>query len=369
MKRHILIAVAALLAAAPQGAAAQADGSGIEPDNNTLPSRQGTRGANFLNLPIGARASALAGAVVGSEDGSTAWYWNPAGIAVMETMSAGFTRQNLYSDLDISLNYFGIGIPLFGGVIGAHATSLNSGDILRTDEVNPDGGNAVTGSVFDWTSTSIGIGYARRLTDRLNVGATVKYVSEGMNNATITWGALDAGTTFRTGLYGLTIGAALSNVGPSSRMKGSATERIVFTDQVSPQVTNFEYSTRETDLPTMFRFSVGTDLLGSSESLFGTALGSSHRLTGEVAFSDAIDSNLQSAYALEYGFANILFFRGGKRFYNDDRTSGSAASYGLSGGAGLRFPIGQSRALRFDYAYTSFGDLENVQVFTFELGH
>ena len=368
MKRIILTA-AALLAIAPTGAMAQQSGpGGIEPDDNTPVSRQGTRGANFLNIAIGARGSAMAGAVVGSEDGTAAWYWNPAGVASAETFTAGFTRQNLYDDLGISMNYFGLGIPVFGGVLGAHATSLNSGDIARTDEANPDGGNAAFGPTFTWNSTAIGVGYARRLTDRLNVGASVKYVSEGMNGANISWGALDAGTTFRTGLYGLTIGAAIANVGPSSRMKGALTERIIATDQVSPQVTTFGYDTRETDLPTMFRFSVTSDLLGSSESLFGPRLGTQHGLTGEAAFSDAIDTQLQSAYALEYSFASKFFLRGGKRFYNDDRASGNTGSYGLSYGAGVRLPIGQARSLRFDYAYTNFGDLENVQVFSFELG-
>ena len=367
MKRFLL-AAAALLVIAPEGAMAQAGPGGLQPDDDTPVSRQGTRGANFLNLAIGARGTALAGAVVGSEEGVTAWYWNPSGMATTETFTAGFSRQNLYDDLDISLNYMGIGLPVFGGVLGAHATSLNSGDLMRTDEANPDGGNAAFGQTFDWKSTSIGIGYARRLTDRLNVGASIKYVNEGVNNASITWGALDAGTTFRTGLYGLTIGAAIANVGPASRMKGALTERIINTDQVSPQVTTFGYDMRDTDLPTMFRFSVASDILGSAESLFGTRLGTMHRLTGEAAFSDAIESNLQSAYALEYSFANRLFLRGGKRFFNDDRATGSSGSYGLSGGLGFRLPVGQSHALRFDYAYTSLGDLQNVQVFTFELG-
>lgn len=368
MTRYTLIAALALVAAAPMGAAAQTgDGIGIQPNDKTPPSRQGTRGANFLNLPIGARANAMAGSVVSSEDGSSAWYWNPAGAANAESFGAGFTRQELYKDLDISLNYLGVSLPALGGVFGVHATSLNSGEIERTDEENPTG-SAFAGRTFDWKATSVGVGYARRLTDRLSLGASVKYVSEGMNNASISWAALDAGTTFRTGLYGLTIGASLANIGPSSRMSGSLVERAINTDQVAPQITNVTLRTRETDLPTAFRFSVGSDLLGTSESLLGQAGGGKHRLIGEVAFSDAIDQNIQNAYSLEYGWNQRVFLRGGKRFYNDDRATGSRGTYGLSGGAGVRVPLGASRSLRFDYAYTSLGDLENVQVFTFELG-
>ncbi len=66
----------------------------------------------------------------------------------------------------------------------------------------------------------------------------------------------------------------------------------------------------------------------------------------------------------------MLFVRGGKRFYNDDRDIGEDSSimYGLSGGFGVRLPIA-GRGLRFDYAYTALGDqLQNIQVFSLEFG-
>lgn len=368
MTRLTKIAALVLVAAIPAAASAQGNGEGIglQPDD-TPPSRQGTRGANFLNLAIGARGTAMAGSVIASEEGISAWYWNPAGAAATESFSVGFTRQEMYQDLDISLNYFGVSLPFLGGVIGAHATSLNSGDIPRTTEAAPNG-SLLFGESFDWTSTAVGVGYARRLTDRLNLGASVKYVGEGMEGATISWVALDAGTTFRTGLYGLTIGASLSNVGGASRMSGSLIERNINSNEVAPQILNGQLRTRDTDLPTTFRFSVGSDLLGSAESLFGTRFGTGNTLIGEAAFADGIDSNLQSAFSLEYGWRQKLFLRGGKRFFNDDRATGTAGAYGLSGGLGIRIPTGSQRALRFDYAYTGMGDLQNVQVFSFEFG-
>ena len=60
--------------------------------------------------------------------------------------------------------------------------------------------------------------------------------------------------------------------------------------------------------------------------------------------------------------------RAGKKFYNDDRDVGSSgASYGLSGGFGVRVPVA-GRSMRFDYSYTSLGALQNTQVFSFEFG-
>jgi hypothetical protein len=300
-------------------------------------------------------------------EGPTSWYWNPAGAANADGFGAALSRSNLYQDLDISHNYVGVSLPLGSGVLGVSATTLSSGDIARTTEDFPYGDPTV-GNVFSWSSTAVGIGYSRRLTDRLNVGGQIKYVSEGLNDASISWGALDLGTQFRTGLYGLTVGAAVANIGPSSRMSGTLIDRVVNSDQFSNQRTRVSYNTQETDLPTLFRFSVGTELYGRTGSLYGQG-GSQHTLDGDVTFNGSNETNVQLGVGLEYGFRNLFFVRGGKRFYNDDRVQGEGTkgTYGLSGGLGLRLPL-SGRALRFDYAYTALGELQNVQVFSFELG-
>ena len=364
------ITAAALLASAAVPAAAQAPvgGAGFGPSDDQTPTRQGTRGANFLEIGVGARGQAMAGAVVSSTDTPSSLYWNPAGLANAETFQAEATRQELYTDLDIAHNFFGAAIPAFGGTIGAHVITLNSGEIERTTPGSPEGGDPTFGSTFQWNSTAIGLSYARRLTDRLSLGGTVKVITEGLSDASLTWGAVDVGTQFNTGLYGVVLGASVLNVGPASEARGSALRRQVDTDFFSPQRTEIGYQTQSTELPTMFRFSVGLDLMGQTSSLF--QMSPRNRLLGELAFSDAIDTDLQFAAGLEYGFNNLAFLRVGKRFYNDDRDLGSDGSdgmYGFSAGAGIRLPIA-SRSLRLDYGYTALGDLDNIQVITIGFG-
>ena len=363
---HKALAAAALLASAAAPAAAQGNFGGLRPDENSTPTRQGTRGANFLEIGVDARGQAMAGAVVSWTDSPSALYWNPSGVANIETFSAEATRQNLYGDLDITHNFAGVAIPALGGVIGAHVITLNSGDMERTTPAYPNGGDPTFGSTFNWSSTAVGLSYGRRLTDRLSLGATAKVVTEGLSDAKTTWTAVDVGTQFNTGIYGLTLGAAVLNVGPAAEATGTAIKRQVDTDNFSNQRTEIQFATQSTELPTMFRFSVGMDLLGRSGSLFST--NPKHKLVAEAAFSDAIDTNLQFAGGLEYSFNNLVFLRGGKRFFNDDRATGSTGTYGLSGGAGVRLPLGAQRAIRFDYGYMSLGDLQNVQVFTFGFG-
>ena len=349
--------------------AAQDIPGALIPTANQPPTRQGTRGANFLQLGVGARAIAMAGSATGYVSGPDSWYWNPAGGASMERFGIAASRQNLYDDLDIAHNYVALGLPALGGVFGLHVIALNSGDLTRTTEASPLGDDPTLGTTFTWNATAVGASYARRLTDRLALGATVKFVSEGISDATAKWAAVDLGTQFQTGIYGLTLGASLSNLGPSSHMRGSLVKREVNTDDFSNQLTDVNFDTRETELPTLFRFSLASELYGTTSSLWGAG-GGSHQVLGELAVSDAIDTDVQAAIGLEYAWRDILFVRGGKRFYNDDRDVGESSSiaYGLSGGFGVRLPV-SGRGLRFDYAYTALGDqLQNIQVFSIEFG-
>lgn len=349
-------------------AAAGAQGpGGILPTPQDTPNRQGTRGANFLHIGIGARAGGMAGAVGSSISGPLSWYWNPAGAATTESFSAVVGRQKLYGDLDLPQTYAAGSIPLLGGVIGLNLNTLSSGDIKRTSEANPFG-ERLGGNAFQWTSTAVGLGYAKRLTDRLSVGGQVKLISEGIADATTKWTAFDIGTQFNTGLFGLVIGGAIQNVGGVARASGPLVQRLITTADGSQlsESRRVQFFTNNTELPVMFQLSMGSDLIGSANSLLGGA-GGRNTLSGEIAVTDGTDQSTQYGLGVEYGYRNVLFLRGGKRLYNDDRGRGTTNQVGLAGGFGLRFPV-LKRNVRFDYSYEAAGALQNVQIFSFEVG-
>jgi hypothetical protein len=364
----VLSAVAAATAGA-QGIGGILPTAGGEP-----PTRAGTRGANFLHILVGARANAMGGAVGSNVTGSTAWFYNPAGAATIESFSLAAGRQNLYGDLGLKQTYFAVSFPGAGGAFGIAVNSLASGDIALTSETAPYG-DPTLGQFFQWSSTAASAGYARRLTDRLDVGGSVKFVSEGLPQIKTTWVSGDVGTQFRTGLFGLVLGGSLMSVGTASHSDGTGLERGVSTNDVSRENTRFKLYTRPTDLPTAFRFSAGDDLLGSAESLFGRGSGI-QTVYGEIDVTDAVDGPAQLALGVEYGFKNTLFVRAGHRFYGDDRAPGSGsyqgsginkAAYGTSLGFGLRLPVNK-HPFRFDYSFTALGDLNNIQVFSLEFG-
>jgi hypothetical protein len=285
----------------------------------------------------------------------------------VESFGVAAGQQKLYGDLGIEQTYVGVAFPLFGGAIGVAINSLNSGDIPITDEGAPFG-DVLRGTTFQWSSSAVSLGFARRLTDRLDVGGALKYISEGLPQVKNQWISADIGTQFRTGLFGIVLAGSLAQVGSGSAMDGVMLERGVNTNDVSRAQTRFKLFTRPVDLPTAFRFSVGDDILGSAESLFGRGSGQ-HALYGEIALDDAVDQSVQAGLGFEYAFKNTVFARGGKRFYNDDRAApgDDGFGYGLSGGFGVRLPVA-GRAVRFDYSYTSLGDLSDIQVFSFDFG-
>lgn len=360
------LSVAAAILSVP--ARAQGPG-GVLPTPTDEPTRQGTRGANFLHIGIGARAGGMAGAVGSTINGPIAWFWNPGGAASSESFEAVAGFQDLYGDLGSSQSYAAINFPLLGGVVGGHLNTLSSGDIKRTTEINPFG-ERIGGSDFQWNSTVAGIGYSRRLSDRLSLGAQAKYIKEGITDASTSWLAVDVGTQFNTGLFGITLGGAIRNVGGTSRAKGALIQRVIQTadNSILTEARRVDLFTRTVEIPVVFQFAIGSDLLGGANSLLGGAGGKS-TLNAEFSLLDGTDQSTDYNVGLEYGFRNIVFVRGGKRFYNDDRDRGldNGAVIGLAGGFGLRLPI-RGRAVRFDYSYQDAGALNNVQIFSFGFG-
>jgi hypothetical protein len=360
------LTIVAALTLLPGLAWAQRTGTFIEPQTTDATTRVAQRGANFLEIGVGARARALGDAFTGLASGITATYWNPAGLGSTERFSIGYTYSPLYGDLDINHQFAAVALPLFGGALGASYIRLDSGDIPRTDEVNPGGGNATTGDTFNFIAQAMGVHYGRRLTDRLQVGASARYVTEGISQASIGWWSLDFGTMFSTGLYGITLGAAIQNIGPSARYEGGQITRRITSDQETPFSLPVRYKTTPYTLPTTFRFSVVSSLVGGPDGLFSQGGKSDFKLALDL--NDAVDTDIQLSVGGEYSFNRIIFLRVGKKFVNEAYDNDFRSfSHALSFGGGFRLPVFGSW-MAFDYAYSNMGELQNVHAFSFELG-
>ncbi len=371
MRKNTLAFACAGLLFAWTGAWAQNVGDGLEPEPDQSTSRVATRGANFLEIPIGARAQALGGQGTALIGGVEAMAWNVAAVAEVEAFSVGWSYSELFDEADITHTFFGGVFPLGdAGGIGISIISLSSGDIIRTSEAFPEGGDPQFGETFNFTGFAGSIAYARQITDRLSVGGALKVVSEGIDNAKANWLGGDLGALFRTGLVGATIGATIQNIGGQARYTGAGIETIVgqATDAF-PTGDNItiQFDTRELSLPTAFRFSVVFDVTGTPEAWFPDG-GPDHNVRFVTGIFDSIDTAVEPSFGIEYGFKEFIFGRVGKRFFNEERTDGFRDfGDGFAFGGGLRVPV-LNRYLGFDVAWTDMGLLDNIRTISIHFG-
>ena len=120
----------------------------------------GTTAADFLSIPIGARATAMGGAFVANAKDVTAAYWNPGALAKLN--SSEFTAS--YADWIFGTNHNWAGLVIKLDNDNAFAISFNQidyGDEEITTEQQPNG----TGQFWSAADIAIGISYSRNLTD------------------------------------------------------------------------------------------------------------------------------------------------------------------------------------------------------------
>lgn len=364
------LVLAALVAALPPAAAAQTVARELAPNPQGMITQVGTRGANFLRIGSSARARALGDAGAALTEGAAAVVYNPAAAAFAESFTAEATWTDLYSGSGIRHAFAGIVLPLGSHSFGAHLIQFTSGTIEPTSELSPAGADPILGPAVEWNGTAAGLSYARRLTDRLAVGASAKVVQEGIDFARSTWYALDAGLVFETGLYGVRLAMAINNLGTESRFEGGAVsgsiarDNRIYTDRILGSSLPFRYDTESLLLPTVFRFALQTPVLGGPTALLGPGGPHALHLTAEV--NDGFDTGIETRWAVEYAFRGLVFLRAGKYGMNEDRAPWDFTD-GASAGAGVRLPLLGSRLLGVDYAYTNMGILGNVQSFTVQV--
>ena len=289
----------------------------------------GTRGAQFLKFPVGARAAAMGESFAAVANDASALFWNPAGTGRFKDLEVHLSHVDYLAD--INYEFAGLVVPTRAGNLGFSVIMMSMGDEPVTTPSDPTGSSGVTWSAG---SFAIGVTYSRALSDRFSVGLTGKYIQDDVYNSSANTLAIDVGSLYDTGLRGLKIGMAMSNFG--GKMKLSGRDLNLAGD--------VDLRTSSWPIPLNFRVGLSWEVL-LSES--GTLL-----LAGD--FNHPTDANERLNFGAEYGFRKLLFVRGGYKFNYDEEA--------FTFGAGL-----QLSKFSFDYAYRDFGILGNVPAFSLNL--
>jgi hypothetical protein len=297
----------------------------------------------FLSVISDARAAAMAEAMTSLQIGSSALFFNPAGMANM-TSFIDLTASTNQWIADITHNAFSLALSPARGKYGVFGFSLQSVDYgefygTRVDKTTDLG--YVDTEIFELASLAIGVGYARQLTDRFGVGGQVRWVRQDLGESVIpristeldttaatvsnelTPLAFDFGTQFRTGFKSLVFGMSVRN----------------FSKEIKYVEEGFQ-------LPLVFNLGISMNLMDFME---GSPLDQSLYLS--IDASHYRDHPEQLKLGLDYRVMNMLSLRGG--YMN------SADRNGFSFGIGASY-----LGLTFDYSYTPFGVFDKVQRMT-----
>src|SRR5436189_2690262 len=103
-----------------------------KPPNRLAAQEPLNAGALFLVFPVGARAVGMGQTAMGSEGHGEAAFWNPAGLATLETNEFALHSASLVAGRS---HVLGVYFPSRGiGVLGGAAYLVDYGDLERTDE-------------------------------------------------------------------------------------------------------------------------------------------------------------------------------------------------------------------------------------------
>ena len=302
-------------------------------------------GWQYLKITANARHAAMAGIKAGlGGGGSNAIFGNPAEMVSVQNIDVGLNRVNWFADIAhqsfaASKRFSGI------GVIGISLLAVDYGDFKRTEYLTIDDPAAPTGQrnvvdadlgTFTASDMAIGISYAREVTDRLQIGANIRYLRMEIDTDDMSNYSIDIGTLYYTGFKTLRIAMVARNFGPDQKL-------VDYNEEIRREPASIK-------MPAQFRLGVAMDILEGENS--------PHKLTAAVEGVHPNDGPEKLNVGVEYTVMNMIMARGGYRFNYDEE--------GLTLGAGLNLSFGKS-SLLIDYAYVDFGNLDNVQMFSLGL--
>lgn len=298
----------------------------------------GTSGAQFLQIPVGAREAAMAGATVAHLQDASAVFWNPAGLTGVPSSSLFFAHTGWWAST--KLNHAAFAQPAGGfGTVAVSFTILTMDPMEITTEMQPDG----TGQTFDAQDLMIGVSFARRLTEDFSVGLTAKYVNQTIWNESASGFAFDVGTQYRVGFRDLTIAMSMTNFGPDMRYDGR--DLAVKYDGSSSLADNRLTPARlaAEDFPLPLHFQVGLAMTVVETDGFSAL--------AAVDVTHPNDNRERVNVGAELRILENFALRGGYRV-NYDNESGTF-------GAGVTVPLGGAR-VAFDYCYALYDLLPDI---------
>lgn len=285
--------------------------------------RSGTVTAQFLKLPINARAAGMGNAQVALAEGASSIPFNPAGTLSTESMSFGATYNQWWAD--ITHSFVGAAVNLQElGTVGAGVMMLSTDDMLVRTPAFPEG----TGEKFKAFEAAYMISYSRQISQDFGIGLSAKYIQSNLYNKEIKANsfAFDIGTLYDVDILRTRLGISVNNLGK-----------------------DLTYINETYSLPTALRFGARTSVLEDENNKL------------YLAFQIARPNDADEQYNLgaEYILFETVSVRSGYRFNYDAENFSAGVGVNLAS-VGLQGMI--------DYAFTNYTTLPATHMFSIEIG-
>jgi len=272
------------------------------------------------------------------------------------------SAQGMFSSMsyiaDIGVNYGAVG-GRFGdfGVIGFSVTTLDFGDIPLTTQDDPEN---TSGRFYSPNFVTVGLSYARALTDAISAGLTAKIISEQIDRVSASGFALDIGVQYNRliGIQGLELGVVVKNIGPQMKYDGPGLYKQAISSEGQRPEQRFKSEAASYELPSTVEIGVGYSGMVQNNI--------SYALMGSFMNNNLYLDEYRVGGELGFGFEGLfLYGRAGMGFVpqaeDDDNIFGSTF------GAGVHYDA-SGIDITVDYAYRAVELFDANSVLSLKLG-
>lgn len=286
-----------------------------------LTAAAGTAGFGFLNVDFNSRSSAMAGAFMAMRGDVSVIMHNPAGMAYSNNKQFGFDYVNYLLDINGGQAVYTHRIEGHGQISGV-ISYFNYGKFEETTEFA-----SKTGNEFGANDIAIAVSYADALEEMFSYGVTVKYVHSKIDMYSASAIAMDLGLLYEAPFEeNLFFGLSLLNL-------GKPLDAFISTREDLPLSLRLGMSKKLAHLP--LELNIALIDLNVSEDSFWDRM---------KKFSIGGEFTLSEIFRLRLGYNNEV---------HDGLDTGTGAGLsGVSVGMGIHYD-----KYRFDYGFSSFGDL------------
>ena len=330
------------------------------------PDRSGEAGAAELNMNGWGNSSGLWSMNTANIMGIEAERVNPAGIAFTQKTEFEAAYSLWLQGSGVGVAHAGFAQNVKDNVIAISIQALTLGSIERTTTTNPEGGLGSYSPAF----VNIGVSYARKFSNSISGGVTIRLIDEGLGNLNAFGACIDGGLQYVTGPKdNIHFGVSLRNIGTPMKFNGDALSTSVNIISTSTYTLTEINNVNKFELPTQLNIGAAYDIwMGAKKEVTPKVFVQDYRLTAIANFTSNAFGYDYYGVGLEFGYKKILMLRAAWRFEKGqfDAATRLDVYTGLAAGVTFDIPFKKDYSgphLAIDYSFRTTSPFQGTHSF------